>query len=192
MLCPSLWVLWLAEELKTDSEGSDLGSWPYQENGATSQRLWDQAFWGLPWFSLGLLSCPKKSISCWWNCTLFFLFFSLMNLFNFVIVRTSLFSLNTRMSLKKHTACSSPAMISCMVHWKIYGTDLMPRVNLHCRPNGLINVVSLADSSSSGICQNLLMASNLVKMVDPFSLWRMSSTVSKAYLSHLIAAFSFL
>jgi len=41
-------------------------------------------------------------------------------------------------------------------------------------------------SSSSGICQNPLVTFNLVKMVDPFSLWRMSSTVSKTYLSHLI------
>ena len=131
MLCPSLGVLWLAEELKTDSEGSDLGSWPYQENGATWQRLWDQAFRGLPQFSLGLLSCPKKSISCWWNCTFFFLFLAwwICSILSWYILQVLFMNFFVFTEHQNVTEETHSVLLSC--------NDLFHGAleNLWCRPN---------------------------------------------------------
>ena len=61
----------------------------------------------------------------------------------------------------RHTAPSTSCRISDILRWKCSGAEVMPngsrlKQNL---PNGVMKVVSMADSLASGICQNPELAS---------------------------------
>ena len=81
-----------------------------------------------------------------------------------------------RTSSIKHTTPFSPSRILVIHFWNNSGTLDIPNGSLK-RPYGVMNVVSSLDSSASGICQNPLLASNLLNILAPVSRARVSSTL---------------
>jgi len=72
-----------------------------------------------------------------------------------------------------------------MHFWNSSGAFDMPKGNLlkQYLPNGIRTVVKWRDSSIRGICQNPLLASNLVKQVAPASWANVSSTLGSGWIS---------
>lgn len=88
---------------------------------------------------------------------------------------------NTSTSSIKHTTLGSPLTIWDILLWKISGAQVIPNgslLNIYC-PNGVMKAVKGQDCMAKGICQNPLLASNLLKVVAPDSWAKVSSTLGK-------------
>ena len=87
----------------------------------------------------------------------------------------------TNTSSMWHTTPSRPVSILLMRFWKYSGALDTPNGILlkQKRPNGVMNVVSRREAGESGICQNPLLASNLLNTLAPVSCASVSSTLGK-------------
>ena len=99
----------------------------------------------------------------------------------------------TSRSSIKQTTPSSPAMTSDICFWKYSGAEVIPNGSLLKQnlPNGVMNVVRMADSSESRICQNPELASSFEKTLAPVSWAKICSTEGRMRRSLWTHSFSF-
>ena len=92
---------------------------------------------------------------------------------------------NTSMSSIRHRVPSTHERTVIILFWKCSGVLEMPKGILlkQYLPNGVMKAVRSFDSLVSGICQNPLLASGLLKIVAPESCARVSSTFGTGWTS---------
>ena len=97
----------------------------------------------------------------------------------------------TRTSSIRQRIPSRPARILLIRFWKCSVALEIPNGNFlkQYRPNGVMNVVRGCDCLASGICQNPLLASSLLKTLAPVSCASVSSTLGKGYTSRRTLSF---
>ena len=97
-----------------------------------------------------------------------------------------------RISSIRHMTPSRSPKMSDMVHWNISGAELIPKGKRlkQKQPKGVIKVVNNFESSSKGICQKPLLASNFVNILLSPSMARLSSTEPMGWVSRCTALFS--
>ena len=93
---------------------------------------------------------------------------------------------------ERHTTLSSPFKILLILFWNRPGALKIPNGSLLSAylPKGVIKVVSTFDTSDRGICQNPLLASNLLKNAAPVSCASVSSTLGMGCISRRTLLFS--
>ena len=97
----------------------------------------------------------------------------------------------TRTSSIWHNTPSRPASVLFIRLRECSGALEIPKGNLlkQYRPFGMMNVVRCREGLASGICQNPLLVSNLVKTLAPASCDRISSTVGNGWTSSSTLSF---